>query len=74
MSDMSQQARKHSKEMSLPHATCSAPPLTPKLVPSPYLDCPSWDPGVLNSWWMPRAHCPARGTPGTWSQRVGSGI
>lgn len=29
MLDVSQQARKHSKEMSLPHATCSVPPPPP---------------------------------------------
>lgn len=34
----------------------------PKPVPSPYLDRPG-TPEALSSWWMLRAHCPARGMP-----------
>lgn len=40
-------------------------------LPPPYLGCPSWDPGVQSSWWMPRACSPAQEMPGTWSWSVG---
>lgn len=46
MLDVSQQARKHSKEVSLPHATCSVPPPPPKPVPHPLPGPPFTGTGV----------------------------